>query len=118
MTIALIATKDKHTLLLNFAKAYHSALSKYKIVSTDYTASLIEKNCPIQVEKLTALQSDSIQLISPKIANNEINMLIFFKGVSSDEKVDNGILTLCDRYNIPYATNSATAEILIKSVIY
>jgi len=117
MTIALICNKNKQTLLLNFAKAYHSVLSKHKIISTGNVAALVEKSIPIKVTKLNALQDDSNELILPKIANSEIDMLIFFRGDGFHSKIDSDILLMCDRYNILYATNSASAEILIKSLI-
>lgn len=117
MTIALICNREKQTLLLNFAKAYHSVLSKHKVISSDFAAEVIEQNCPVQVSKLTALQGHSSQLISPKIACGEIDMLIFFKGEVVAERADLEMFGLCDRYNIPYATNLASAEILIKSLI-
>ena len=114
MKIALISTKNRQALLLNFAKAYHSVLSKHEIISTGNVAVQIEKSVPIKIAKLNALQADSIQLFLPKIANDEIDMLIYFRG---ENATDDEILAMCDRYNIPYATNSATAEILIKSLI-
>ena len=48
-----------------------------------------------------------------------MDMVIYFKSTEVADKNDpsvNNILTLCDQYNIPVATNQATAELLIKAL--
>ena len=53
--------------------------------------------------------------IGARIAYNEIDMVLFFSDPqSSDLDPDlKYINQMCDQYNIPFATNAATAEILI-----
>ena len=55
------------------------------------------------------------QQIGARIAYNEIDMVLFFSDPqSSDLDPDlKYINQMCDQYNIPFATNAATAEILI-----
>ena len=46
-------------------------------------------------------------------------MVIYFKKTDLMDRSDpsvNNILALCDQYNIPVATNLATAELLIKAL--
>ena len=55
------------------------------------------------------------QQIGARIAYNEIDMVLFFCDPQShdlDTDIDY-ITRLCDQYNIPYATNVGTAEMLI-----
>lgn len=50
---------------------------------------------------------------------NEIDLLIFFRDPLSPkphEPSDHDLLRLCDVHNIPFATNIATAEALIRGV--
>ena len=49
------------------------------------------------------------------IAYDEIDMVLFFNDPSTDdlEKDLHYIINLCDQHNVPVATNSATAEMLI-----
>lgn len=59
------------------------------------------------------------QQIASRIACNEIDLLIFFRDPLTPkphEPNDNDLLRLCDVHNIPFATNIATAEALIRGV--
>ena len=53
--------------------------------------------------------------IGARIAYDEIDMVLFFNDPTTDE-LDQDlhyITNLCDQHNVPFATNSATAEMLI-----
>ena len=61
-----------------------------------------------------------LKAICDGIAYNEIDVLLYFRDTrpTSDEysehdKIEKELLLACDRYNIPVATNIATAEVLI-----
>lgn len=59
------------------------------------------------------------QQIASRIACNEIDLLIFFRDpltAKPHEPNDSDLLRLCDVHNIPFATNIATAEALIRGV--
>ena len=64
---------------------------------------------------LAAAGHGGSQQIGARIAYNEIDMVLFFSDPqSSDLDPDlKYINQMCDQYNIPFATNAATAEILI-----
>ena len=56
------------------------------------------------------------QQIASRIAYDEIDVLLFFRstnptGVYDEEEFE--LLSMCDRHNVPVATNIATAEVLI-----
>lgn len=76
----------------------------------------------LQVLILTGFLSGSQgggQQIASRIACNEIDLLIFFRdplNPKPHEPNDNDLLRLCDVHNIPFATNIATAEALIRGV--
>ena len=53
------------------------------------------------------------------IEHNQIDLVIFLRDplTSKVHEPDvNNVIKLCDMYNIPMATNLATAELLIKSL--
>ena len=92
MNIALIAHDAKKELLVQFCIAY----------------------CGI----ISSAQGGGQQIAS-RIACNEIDLLIFFRdplNPKPHEPNDNDLLRLCDVHNIPFATNIATAEALIRGV--
>ena len=71
-----------------------------------------------QAVKANGLLFTSGQIAS-RIACNEIDLLIFFRDPLSPkphEPSDHDLLRLCDVHNIPFATNIATAEALIRGV--
>ena len=59
------------------------------------------------------------QQLSLRVAYNEVDLVIFFRDPDSRANYEpdiGGILNLCDQNHIPFATNIATAELLIKSL--
>ena len=64
---------------------------------------------------MTGMQG-GIEQIASRIAFNEIDLLLFFRNtIAAPEykEAEHNILRLCDIYNVPFATNIATAEALI-----
>ena len=55
------------------------------------------------------------QQIGARIAYNELDMVLFFADPSGNETLADvqEISKLCDQHNIPFASNVATAEVLI-----
>ena len=61
----------------------------------------------------------AIKQISSRISCNEIDLLLYFRnpiGAKATEPDEASLLRLCDVYNIPYATNIASAEATIHAL--
>ena len=119
MTIALIAHDSKKELMVQFCTAYCRILSQHKLVATGTTGKLIAEATGLQVQRFLAGVQGGDQQIASRIACNEIDLLIFFRDpltAKPHEPNDNDLLRLCDVHNIPFATNIATAEALIRGV--
>ena len=119
MTIALIAHDSKKELMVQFCTAYCRILSQHKLVATGTTGKLIAEATGLQVQRFLAGVQGGDQQIASRIACNEIDLLIFFRDPLSPkphEPSDHDLLRLCDVHNIPFATNIATAEALIRGV--
>ena len=119
MTIALIAHDSKKELMVQFCTAYCRILSQHKLVATGTTGKLISEATGLQVQRFLAGVQGGDQQIASRIACNEIDLLIFFRDPLSPkphEPSDHDLLRLCDVHNIPFATNIATAEALIRGV--
>ena len=110
MNIGLIAHDAKKILMQNFAIAYRGILSKHDIYATGTTGRLIEEVTNLNIHKYLAGHLGGEQ---------QIDMVIFLRdplSPKSHEPDVNNVIHLCDTYNIPFATNLATAELLIKAL--
>jgi methylglyoxal synthase len=57
-----------------------------------------------------------MEQIAAKLSYNEIDLVIYFRSTDPAKEVseaEENLLRLCDVYNIPLATNIATAEALV-----
>ena len=119
MEIAIIAHDLKKELMTQFCIAYCGILSKHNLCATGITAKYISEATGLDVERLLSGSQGGMELIASRIAYNEIDLLLYFKDTRADaesDEVEKEILRLCDLYNIPAATNIATAEILIMAL--
>ena len=115
MNIALIAHDKRKELMIQFCMAYCGILSKHNLCATGTTGKLVADATGLKIERYLAGMQGGEQQISARVSYNEIDMVLFFSDPqSSDLDPDlKYINQMCDQYNIPFATNAATAEILI-----
>ena len=119
MNIGLIAHDTKKKLMQNFCIAYRGILSKHSLYATGTTGRLIEEVTNLNVYKYLAGHLGGEQQLGSQIENNDLDMLIFLRDPQNPKlhEIDfNNIFRLCDVHNIPWATNLATAELLIKAL--
>ena len=119
MNIGLIAHDSKKKLMQNLCIAYMGILSKHELFATGTTGRLIEEVTNLTVHKYLAGHLGGEQQIGAQIEHNEIDVLIFLRDPLSPKSHEPDVaylLRLSDMYNIPLATNLATAELLIKSL--
>jgi methylglyoxal synthase len=108
-------TKKKE-LMEAFCIAYKYVLSKHKLFATGRTGAIVSEASDLEVFSLAYGKLGEQQIIA-RIAYNEMDLVIYF--ADPDEINDSGLielLSLCDRNNIPIATNLATAEVLINGL--
>ena len=118
MNIGLIAHDSKKTLMQNFCIAYRGILNKHSLYATGTTGRLIEEVTNLSIHKYLAGPLGGKQQLGAQIAQNDIDALIFLRDANAKEHEPdvNDVIRLCDMYNIPLATNLASAELLIKSL--
>lgn len=119
MNIGLIAHDSKKKLMQNFCIAYRGILSKNQLFATGTTGRLIEEVTNLSVHKFLTGHLGGEQQLCSQIESNQIDLVIFLRepvSPSIHEPKCTAIFELCDMYNIPLATNVATAELLIKSL--
>lgn len=119
MNIALIAHDAKKKLMQNFCIAYRGILSKHELYATGTTGRLVEEVTNLNIHKYLAGHLGGEQQVCAQIEHNEIDLVIFLRdplNPKTHEPDVNNALRLCDMYNIPLATNLASAELLVKSL--
>ena len=119
MNVGLIAHDSKKKLMQNFCIAYRGILSKNELYATGTTGRLIEEVTNPRVHKYLAGHLGGQQQMAAQITNNGLDMIIFLRDPQhpkSHEPDVNDVVRLCDTYNIPIATNLATAELLIRAL--
>ncbi len=119
MNIGLIAHDSKKKLMQNFCIAYRGILSKHELYATGTTGRLVEEVTNLNIHKYLAGHLGGQQQLASQIEHNEMDMVIFLRDPltpKSHEPNVNDVVRLCDTYNIPLATNVATAELLIKAL--
>ena len=119
MEIAIIAADVKKEIMTQFCIAYCGILSKHNLCATSITAKYISEAPGLKIERMLTGDQGGEQQIATRVAYDEIDVLLCFRDTRSDKPmnpVEEELLLTCDRYNIPVATNIATAEVLITAL--
>lgn len=119
MEIAIIADDKKKELMTEFCIAYCGILCKHSICATATTGKYIAEATGLTIEKMMPGTQGGTEQIASRVAYNEIDLLLFFRDTSAEgyhREIDNEIMRMCDLYNIPVATNIASAEILVRAL--
>jgi len=115
MNIALIADDGKKELMVQFCIAYCGILAKHDLSSTFTTGRLISEATGLKVR--TYLHSaQGCQQLDARISYNEIDLVLFFCDPKANTKDVDAIARLCDQHSIPFASNVATAEVLVQGL--
>ena len=115
MNIALIAHDNKKELMVQFCTAYCGILAQHTLCATATTGLQIGEATGLRIHRFLSFDHGGGQQIAARIAYNELDMVLCFSDPNQkvpDEDVAN-IFRLCDQNNIPYASNVATAEMLV-----
>lgn len=116
MQIAIIASDKRKELMTEFCVAYCGVLSRHHLCATGTTGKYLAEATGLNIETLVSGAHGGTQMIANRIAYNEIDLLLYFRDTNDDKEysdVQLNLVRMCDKQNIPVATNIATAEALI-----
>lgn len=119
MHIALIADDNKKELMAQFCIAYGGILAKHHLYATQTTGIYISEASGLEIETFLSGEFGGTDQISAKVSYDEIDLVFYFRSTDSaraEFESDTNLLRLCDVYNVPLATNIATAEVLIMAL--
>ena len=117
-TIALIAHDNKKSEIVNWALKNKATLEKYNLCGTGTTAKLIAEATDLTVKRYLSGPLGGDQQIGAKVAERKIDMVIFFWDPLESQPHDpdvKALLRISVVYDIPIATNRATADYVIHS---
>lgn len=115
MNIAIMSHDNRKDLMVQFCTAYAGILSKHTLFATNTTGHMVSEATGLDVHCFLSFAHGGCQQIGARIAYNEIDLVLFFDDPNSPSMAEDVtyISRLCDQNNIPYASNIATAEMLI-----
>lgn len=119
MKIALIAHDRKKTEMVRLVKAYQPIFEKHELFATGTTGGRIADETGLPVHRFNSGPLGGDQQIGAKVSENEMDMVIFLRDpltAQPHEPDVSALIRLCDVYEIPLATNSGTAEVLIRGL--
>lgn len=117
-TIALIAHDNKKSEIVNWALKNKTILEKYELCGTGTTAKLISEATDLNVKRYLSGPLGGDQQIGAKVAEGKIDIVIFFWDPLESQPHDpdvKALLRISVVYDIPIATNRATADYVIHS---
>ena len=116
-TIALIAHDNKKHDIVNWALSHKEILANYNLCGTGTTAKLVSEATGLDVKGYLSGPMGGDLQIGAKMSEKQIDKVVFFWDPLQMQPHDpdvKALLRIAVVYDIPIATNKATANLIIR----
>ncbi|RLQ95119.1 methylglyoxal synthase [Falsibacillus albus] len=120
MKIAIIAHDKKKDDMARFVTAYQHIFKLHQLFATGTTGLRIQNETGLPITRFQSGPLGGDQQIGAMIANNEMDLVIFFRDpltAQPHEPDVSALIRLCDVYSVPLATNMGSAEVLVRGLM-
>jgi methylglyoxal synthase len=115
-TFALIAHDGKKADMVAFGLQHHEQLKSFQLIATATTGRLLDEKCGLTVQRMLSGPLGGDAQIAAMVAEKRVDAVFFFVDPLASQPHDpdiQSLLRICNVHNIPLATNSATAGLII-----
>ncbi len=117
-SLALISHDGKKADMVAFVMDHKARLAEFNLVATQTTGKLIQEKTGLTVKRMLSGPYGGDAQIASMVAEGRVNAVFFFVDPLGKHPHDpdiQSLLRICNVHNVPLATNSATAILLINA---
>ncbi len=117
-TLALIAHDGKKAEMVAFALRNRASLARFDLIATGTTGKMIADEVQLPVTRMLSGPLGGDAQIAARVATGEIHGVFFFVDPLDKHPHDPDIqmlMRVCNVHNVPLASNTATARLLLRS---
>jgi methylglyoxal synthase len=117
--VALIAHDGKKSEMLELAAEFSEFLMTCTLCATGTTGTRLEQSVGLNIEKLLSGPLGGDLQIGARIAESNLDLVVFLRDPMTAQPHEpdiNALVRACDVHNIPCATNTSAARLLLLAI--